>query len=413
MRRRDLILGAAALAAAPGAFAQTTAPAEAAGDDTGAMLTQSRFDDWVGDIRGRAILEGVTDDTWALALQGLVPDPVVIARRAAAAETNQTLTDYVQRLLNGRGKRARAKFLAMPQLAEVEIRLGVPPGPLVAFWGMESDYGGNIGDRDVLRALATHGAAGSGGPDWSGEFIAALKILQTRVVTRQGLIGSYAGALGQTQLMPSNYLKYGVDFDGDGRIDVWHDSMDALASTARHLTLAAGWRKGESWLEEATLPSPLDWRKVEPEVTALSPADWASLGVHRASGVPWSDADQASSAVLLLPAGVGAPAFLAFPNYAAFEAYNPSLSYAVGVSLLAQIAAGRTPYRAPWPPEAALSIESRMAAQAALARLGDYAGKIDGDMGKRSRKALRDWQLSTGRPRDGHLTLDQVKALTA
>lgn len=408
MRRRDLILGAAALAAAPAALGQTPA-----GGDDAAMLTQSRFDDWVGDIRRRAMLEGVTDDTWALALQGLVPDPVVIARRAAAAETNQTLTDYVQRLLNGRGKRARAKYLAMPQLEEVEIRLGVPPGPLVAFWGMESDYGGNIGDRDVLRALATHGAAGSGGPDWSGEFIAALKILQTRVVPRQGLIGSYAGALGQTQLMPTNYLKYGTDFDGDGRIDVWHDSMDALASTAKHLTLAAGWRKGESWLEEATLPSTLDWQKVEPEVTALSPADWAALGVRRASGAPWSDADQASTAMLLLPAGLAAPVFLAFPNYSAFEAYNPSLSYAVGVSLLAQMAAGRIPYRAPWPPEAALTTESRMAAQAALARLGYYAGKIDGDMGKRSRKALRDWQLAMGRPRDGHLTLDQVKALTA
>ena len=408
MRRRELILGAAALAVAPAAFGQS--PAASPDAD---MLTQSRFDDWVGDIRGRAILEGVSSDTWELALQGLAPDPVVIARRAAAAETNQTLTDYVQRLLNGRGKRARAKFLAMPQLEEVELRIGVPPGPLVAFWGMESDYGGNIGDRDALRALATHGAASSGGSDWASEFVAALKILQTGVVTRTRLVGSYAGALGQTQLMPTNYLKYGTDFDGDGRIDVWGDAMDALASTARHLTQAAGWRRGESWLEEVQLPAGLDWRKVEPEATSLSPADWAAIGVRRASGLAWSAADQASSAVLLLPAGVGAPAFLALPNYTAFEAYNPSLSYAVGVSLLAQMAAGRVPYRNPWPPEPPLPTESRMAAQAALARLGYYAGKIDGDMGKRSRKALRDWQLMAGRPRDGHLTLDQVKALTA
>ena len=410
MRRRELILGAAALSIAPGAFAQT-APAGGGADDD--ALTQSRFDEWVGDIRARAVAEGVSDDTWALALQGLAPDPVVIARRAAAAEINQTLTDYVQRLLNGRGRRARAKFLAMPQLQEIELRQGVPPGPLVAFWGMESDYGGNIGDRDALRATATHGAAGSGGPDWAGEFVAALKILQTRVTPRSGLIGSYAGALGQTQLMPTNYLKYGVDFDGDGRIDVWNSAMDALASTARHLTEAAGWRRGESWLEEVSLPPDLDWRKVEPEVTALDPSGWAELGVRRASEAPWSAADQASTAVLLLPAGLGAPAFLAFPNYSAFETYNPSLSYAVGVSLLAEIASGRVPYRNPWPPEAALAIESRMAAQAALGRLGYYAGKIDGDMGRRSRKALRDWQLATGRPRDGHLTLDQVKALTA
>ena len=407
MRRRELILGAAALAAAGPAFGQT------AGGDDAEMLTQSRFDDWVGDIRGRAILEGVSSDTWDLALQGLTPDPVVIARRAAAAETNQTLTDYVLRLLNGRGRKARAKFLAMPQLDEIELRSGVPGGPLVAFWGMESDYGGNIGDRDVLRATATHGAAGSGGPDWGAEFVAALKILQTRVVPRTRLMGSYAGAIGQTQLMPTNYLKYGVDFDGDGRIDVWGDSLDALASTARHLTQAAGWRRGESWLEEVALPDSLDWRRIEPEATSQSAAAWEAMGVRRNSGEPWSAADQASSAMLLLPAGLGAPAFLAFPNYAAFEAYNPSLPYAVGVSLLAEMAAGRTPYRRPWPPEPLLATESRMAAQAGLARLGYYAGKIDGDMGKRSRKALRDWQLSTGRPRDGHLTLDQVKALTA
>jgi membrane-bound lytic murein transglycosylase B len=412
MRRRELILGVVSLAAAFPALAQTTIPATPPDDDAD-ILSQSRFDDWVGDIRQRAIAEGVTPGTWDLGLQGLTPDPVVVARRAAAAETNQTVTDYVMRLVNGRGRRARDKYLSMPQLQEIELRIGVPAGPLVAFWGMESDYGGNIGDRDVLRATATHGAASSGGPDWAAEFVAGLKILQTKVVPRSRLIGSYAGAVGQTQLMPTNYLKYGVDFDGDGRIDVWASSMDALASTARHLTEAAGWRRGESWLEEAALPAAIDWRKVEPEVTSLGPSDWAAMGVLRASGEPWSAADQASSATLLLPAGLDAPAFLAFPNYSAFEAYNPSMAYAVGVSLLAQMAAGRVPYRHVWPPETALPIESRMAAQAALQRLGYYAGKIDGDMGKHSRKALRDWQLATGRARDGHLTLDQVRALTA
>ena len=406
MRRRELILGAAALAAAGGALGQT------AGGDP-AALSQGQFDDWVGEMRARALGDGITAATWELALQGLTPDPVVIARRAAAAETNQTLTDYVMRLLNGRGKRARAKFLAMPQLSEIELRIGAPGGPLVAFWGMESDYGGNIGDRDVLRATATHGAASSSGPDWGSEFVAALKILQSRVVPRSKLIGSYAGALGQTQLMPTNYLKYGVDFDGDGRIDVWGDPMDALASTAQHLTRAAGWRRGESWLEEVSLPNTVDWKTIEPEVTAMSPDAWADRGLLRAAPEPWSAQDRASTAVLMLPAGIRAPAFLAFPNYSAFEAYNPSLSYAVGVSLLAEMAQGRIPYRRPWPPEEPLTKEQRMAAQAGLAKLGYYAGRIDGDMGKRSRKAMRDWQLATSHPRDGHLTLDQLKALIA
>ena len=376
-------------------------------------LTQGQFDDWVADLHERARAAGVSDQAWEIGVRGLQPDPVVIARRAAAAETSQTVTDYVMKLLSGRGARAREKYAALPALSQVEQRYGVPGGPLVAFWGMESNYGGNVGDRDVLRAVATHGASGSSGPDWREEFIAAMRILQSGVVSRSGFIGSYAGAIGQTQLMPTNYIKYAVDFDGDGRIDVWTQSLDALASTAVVLTKAAGWRPGESWLEEVSLPPGLDLKRIEPEVTELSPADWQAQGVRRASGRPWSGADQASSARLLLPAGIQAPAFLAFPNYNAFEIYNPSIAYAVGVCLLAEFAMGQSAIHKPWPPEPLLPLESRVAAQAGLARLGYYDGKLDGDWGRRSRKALRDWQLATGRLRDGHLTADQAHVLAA
>ena len=405
MQRRDLLTGGAALALASGTAWLARGQSEA--------LTQAEFDDWVSGLRGRALLAGVSDEVWQTGLQGLAPDPVVIARRAAAAEVNQTVTDYVMKLLNGRGARARIKYASLPALAQIEQRYGVPGGPLVAFWGMESGYGANLGDRDVLRAVATHGAAGSGGPDWSEEYIAALKILQSGVVARTGLIGSYAGAVGQTQLMPTNYIKYGVDFDGDGRIDVWAEPLDALASTALDLTKVSGWRAGESWLEEVALPPGLDFKRIEPEVTQLKPAEWDALGVRRASGQAWSAADRASSASLLLPAGITAPAFLAFPNYTAFETYNPSLSYAVGVCLLAKFAMGEPAIRRPWPPEPLLPRESRIAAQAGLAKLGYYAGKIDGDWGKRSRKAMRDWQLASGRPRDGHLNAEDAHALAA
>jgi membrane-bound lytic murein transglycosylase B len=404
MQRRHLLAGAVlALAGGPAWMARGQPDA----------LTQAAFDGWVAGLKLKAMDAGIGTEVWASALEGLAPDPVVIARRAAAAETNQTVTDYVLKLLNGRGVKARGKYAGLPALAQIEARYGVPGGPLVAFWGMESDYGANIGDRDVLRAVATHGAAGSGGPDWGAEFIAALRILQSGVAPRSGLIGSYAGAVGQTQLMPTNYIKYGVDFDGDGRIDVWHSSLDALASTAVHLTKAAGWRRGESWLEEVVLPPGLDLKRVETEVTSMAPAEWEAMGVRRSSGAPWSAADQASSATLLLPAGITAPAFLAFPNYVAFETYNPSLSYAVGVCLLAKFAMGEPAIRKPWPPEPLLPRESRIAAQAGLARLGYYDGKIDGDMGKRSRKALRAWQLATGRTRDGHLTAEEAHALAA
>ena len=401
MHRRDF-LAAALLLAVPAARAQD--------DDA---LTQGQFDDWLADMHPRAIAAGITSQTWEAALQGLSPDPVVIARRAAAAETNRTISDYIAGLLNGRGQKARAKYATVPQLAAIEQRYGVPGGVLVAFWGMESDYGANSGGRDVLRATATHGAAVSGSTDWAAEFIAALKILQSGVVPREKLLGSYAGAIGQTQLMPTNYLKYGVDFDGDGRIDVWSSSADALASAARHLSGATGWRPGESWLEEVTLPGTFDLTKVEVEITALSPDAWARMGAVRASGKPWSVADKAETARLFLPAGVAGPAFLAFPNYAAFEAYNPSLPYAVGVSLLSKFAGGDTAVFKPWPTDPALTRETRMAAQAGLARLGFYDGKIDGDMGRKTRAAMRAWQLSTSRPRDGYLTAPEAAALSS
>ena len=265
----------------------------------------------------------------------------------------------------------------------------------------------------MLRATATHGAAGSGGADWAQEFIAALKILQSGVVPRSGLIGSYAGALGQTQLMPTNYLRYGVDFDGDGRVDVWRTPLDALASAAAHLAGSAGWRRGESWLEEVDLPADFDLARIDVEVTEMTPPEWRRLGLRRSSGLAWSAADAAAPARLFLPAGLQAPAFLAFPNYDAFEDYNPSLSYAVGVCLLAKFAQGEDPVRHPWPTEPQMSRETRMAAQAGLARLSLYDGKIDGDFGRRTRKALRDWQRQTHRPPDGHLTPAQAAALAS
>ncbi len=213
--------------------------------------------------------------------------------------------------------------------------------------------------------------------------------------------------------MPTNYLKYGVDFDGDGRIDVWRTPIDALASAAAHLAGEAGWRRGESWLEEVSAPSGLDLGNIEVEVTQMRPSDWERRGLRRTSGRPWNGSDAAAPARLLLPAGIGAPAFLAFPNYDAFESYNPSFAYAVGVCLLAKYAAGEEPFRKPWPPEPAMSRETRMTAQAGLARLGVYDGKIDGDFGRRTRKALREWQRATHRPPDGHLTPDQARALAA
>ena len=160
------------------------------------------------------------------------------------------------------------------------------------------------------------------------------------------------------------------------------------------------------------LPSDLDLASIEVEVTALSPSAWEALGVRKAVDRPWTVEEKAETARLMLPAGVTGPAFLALPNYAAFEDYNPSLPYAIGVCLLARFAAGQDAIWKPWPKEIALTREIRMAAQAGLARLGFYDGKIDGDLGKKSRQALRNWQLASRLPRDGKLSADQAMALS-
>ena len=404
MNRRHFLVAGAALLGAP-ACAQP-------------VVTREAFDSWVAAAEASATLNGVSEASIKAARVGLAMNPGLI-RPAGAQPESKRVGIYVKSLIGGDGPIALKKLAQFPRIRDIQTQLGVPASVLVAFWGRESGYGRDFGSLDVFSTLASLGAAQRGATDWTAEYVAALTILDRRVRPRAQLTGSAAGALGHTQLMPSSYLTYGMDFDGDGRADIWSPSpLDALASAARHIQdvpaadgpvppVGKAWKRGQGWIEPARLPLGFDLTKVEVEETKLTLGEWAALGLRPTGGLAASDLGLSAS--LALPAGVNGPALLLLPNYDVFERYNPSRTYALGVGLLARHIEGRAPVA--WPDETPLTLDDRQAAQRGLTALGFYSGPIDGDLGRGSRKAVRAWQKSVGRPADGYLTSDAVTLL--
>jgi membrane-bound lytic murein transglycosylase B len=231
-----------------------------------------------------------------------------------------------------------------------------------------------------------------------------------RITSRAQLKGSWAGAMGQTQFIPSAYLATAIDGDGDGKRDIWGSTPDALASAA-NLLVKGGWRRGEAWAREVILPKGFDYGLSEGPKEV--PSWWAAKEVKRADGLPWRPADAAAPAALILPAGAHGPAFLIFANHMAIRTYNNSLAYALAVGLLADRIAGGGPLKTPWPAETRLSLTDRMAAQEALAKLGYNPGSADGVVGVGTRQSLRAWQKARGLPADGYLSPEMVKKLKA
>jgi hypothetical protein len=281
---------------------------------------------------------------------------------------------------------------------------------LVGIWAEETNFGRLQGDFDVVRDFATLAWDGRR-RDWAEtQLIDALQILHDRGVRRSRLRGSWAGAMGQTQFIPEAYLKLGQDGDGDGRIDLWTSPADALASAA-NLLAHEGWRPGESWAVEAVVPPGFDYSLTDGE--KHTPDWWAERGVTRADGRPWSAADAAAPAALILPAGANGPAFFAFPNHYVIRKYNNSTAYALAVGLIADAARGQPALAHAWPYETPLSRDQRYAAQTALSRLGYPVGQIDGVIGSGTRAALKAWQKSQGITADGYLTAEMVRRLVA
>jgi len=247
--------------------------------------------------------------------------------------------------------------------------------------------------------------------DWAeGELIAALRIIASGEATRAQLKGSWAGAMGQTQFLPSAYLSTAVDGDGDGKRDIWASPADALASAA-NLLAKGGWVRGQSWAREVTVPPDFDFSVSEGP--KLTPQAWSALGVTRADGLPWSETDKPAEAQLLAPTGAQGPVFLLFPNHFVIRKYNNSVAYALAVGLLADRIAGEGPLVKAWPAETPLSLTDRMTAQRALVALGFNPGTPDGIVGVGTRTALRAWQKARGLTADGYLSPAMVEKLKA
>jgi hypothetical protein len=389
--------------------AAPTPPSAVTATETGGQV--AAFNAWLEQFKPKAVAAGVPQAVVDRELNGLTPNPRVISLDGRQPEFSKPVGDYIKGVISddrvavGRGKRD-----ALPFLPSVEQRYGVPRDILLAVWAMESAFGKIQGDFDVVRSMASLAADGRRRGWAEGELIAALKIIASGEDTRDQLKGSWAGAMGQTQFLPSNYLSTAVDFDGDGRRDIWRSDADSLASAA-NLLAKGGWKPGVGWAKEVILPAGFDYSLAEGPREL--PAWWEAKGVKRADGLPWTAADAASPAGLILPAGAAGPAFLALPNHFAIRKYNNSTSYALGIGLLADRFGGGGPLVASWPVEQPLSLGDRMAAQIALSRLGFDPGPADGVIGAGTRKALRAWQQSRQLPADGYLSSDMVGKLKA
>ncbi|MDB5457128.1 MAG: lytic murein transglycosylase [Caulobacter sp.] len=369
------------------------------------------FDAWLAAFRAKALAAGLTPQLLDRELGGVTPDPRVVSLDGKQPEFSKPVGDYIKGVISDEriavGRRKRQELVFLPA---VESRYGVPRDILLAVWAMESAFGKIQGNFDVVRSMVSLASDGRRRGWAEDQLIAALRIIDSGEASRVQLKGSWAGAMGQTQFLPSNYLTTAVDGDGDGKRDIWGSDNDALASAA-NLLAKGGWKPGVGWAREVILPAGFDYGLAEGPREI--PAWWEVKGVKRADGLPWTAADAASPAGLLLPAGAFGPAFLALPNHFAIRSYNNSMSYALGIGLLADRFGGGGPLVAAWPVETPLGLGDRMAAQIALARLGFDPGPADGVVGAGTRKALRAWQAARGLPADGYLSMDMVARLKA
>jgi len=405
MDRRNFLFSISGLAVAPDAG--SLAGGEASGD------SDPLFDAWLQGFIDRAAGAGWSRAGLTAVFAGVTSDARVIKSDRGQPELSKPIGDYMTAAVSDRrvGQGMSLHAADATWLDPIAANYGVPPQILIAIWGMESSYGQVQGGYDVIRSLATLAAEGRR-KDWAeSQLFAALRILITAQAQRTQLKGSWAGAMGQTQFTPSDYLAWAVDGDGDGKRDIWGSAPDALASAANFMANKAAWRRGESWAREVILPEPFDYSLAE---AAKQPwGAWAALGVRTADGLPVKPADASEPAGLILPAGWTGPAFLAFPNHYAIRAYNNSMAYALAVGLIADRVDGAGPLLKPWPQEQPIPLADRIAAQEALSRLGYDPGTADGVLGLKTRQAARQWQKSRSLPADGYLTFWLIQRLKA
>ncbi len=368
------------------------------------------FPSCLASLRGPAAAKGVSGETFDRLTAGLEPNPDIIKAEGYQPEFKTAIWDYLAGLVDEErvadGQAGMAQY--RQYLAQDQSRFGVPPAVVVAVWGVESNFGKNFGSKPVIQSLATLSCSpGSRRPAYyRGELFAAMKIVQSGDIDPADFNGSWAGAFGHTQFMPSTFLGTAVDGNGDGRRDLVHSAPDALASTANFLR-KAGWQPGMSWGFEVKLPEGFrgpSGRKAKQPMSV-----WTSRGITRIDGGGLGE----GSAGLLLPAGRDGPAFLVTRNFDAIYGYNAAESYTLAIALLSDRLAGKPGLRTPWPVEdPGLSRADRRELQTLLQQKGyDIAGKIDGVIGDKTREAITDYQGKNGLRPDGRASVSVLTAL--
>lgn len=356
------------------------------------------FQQWVSSFYSTAAKSGISRSTYEQAFKGITtPDPVVLEKARFQPEFTTKVWDYLDSRVNpytiAKGREMAARHART--LAAIERKFGVEASVLLAIWSMESNYGEILTKTDRLhyvpQALATLAYADKKRAKFARtQLVAALKILQTGDVSSRAMTGSWAGAMGHTQFIPTSYLAYAIDADGNGQRDIWNSIPDALA-TAANLLKKNGWRTGETWGYEAAAPS--GGAKYSGQTKTLS--QWAALGFTRPNGKAFPHGGR--NAELKMPGGNNGPAFLMSKNFFVIKRYNNSDSYALGVGVLADEIAGYGGVNQRWPrPAGTLDVKEKFELQTRLKQLGYYDGEVDGNFGSGSRAAIASFQSRAG-----------------
>jgi lytic murein transglycosylase len=387
----------------------TTAAAQAAAP----CRTGGPYEAWLADFEREAVTQGISQSAIAEAAPYLTYDQRIVNIDHGQRVFSQTFLEFSDRMAAAyRIQMGAAKIKAnAPVFARIEQQYGVPAPVIVAFWALESDFGANMGKERSLASIASLAYDCRRADRFRAQLFDALRLIQHGDLSPDEMIGSWAGELGQTQMMPSEYYQYAVDFDGKGRRDLLHDVPDVLASTANYL-LGLGWKRGEPWLTEVRVPADaptFPWAQADLDVQ-LPRAKWASLGVTLADGRPLPADDLPAS--LLLPMGRFGPAFLVYQNFQVYLQWNNSLVYSTTAAYLATRIAGAPALHRRNPPPA-LPFADVKTLQAMLARAGYDVGTIDGFLGIKTRQAVKAMQQKYGLPADSYPTTELLARMQA
>jgi lytic murein transglycosylase len=358
---------------------------------------------WLADFEREAVAQGVSQRAISAAAPSLTYDQRIVNIDRGQRVFTQTFLEFSDRMAAAyRIQTGAAKIKTYaPVFSRIDQQYGVPAPVIVAFWALESDFGANMGNYHSLSALASLAYDCRRSDRFRGQLLDALRLIDRGDLQPDEMIGSWAGELGQTQMMPSEYYQYAVDYDGDGKRNLIRSAPDVLGSTANYL-LGLGWKRGEPWLSEVRVPATMPWDQADLAI-ALPRAKWASLGVALADGRPLPADNLPAS--LLLPMGRFGPAFLVYQNFQVYLQWNNSLTYSTTAAYLATRIAGAPPLHRGNPPPA-LPFNDVKDLQAMLLRAGYDVGAIDGFLGLKTRQAIKATQMKYGLPADSYPTAE-------